>query len=92
MPLDPESYVEPEVAVAVVVTAVAASPSIRKVVRKSLVYGLAGALIAYDKVATATQGVVRGIRKGAARTAEKAAEKAAEPAPTPAPVVEPAAS
>jgi hypothetical protein len=88
MPLNPESYVEPEVGVAVVVTAAAASPSLRKVVRRSLVYGLAGALIAYDKVAAAAQGLVRGIRKGAT----EAASKAAEPAPTPPPASEPTAS
>jgi hypothetical protein len=88
MPLNPESYVEPEVGVAVVVTAAAASPSLRKVVRRSLVYGVAGALIAFDKVSAAAQGLVRGIRKGATEATSKAAESAP---PTP-PQAEPTAS
>ena len=71
MPL--ENYAEPEVAVAAAVTAAAASPSIRKVLRRSLVYGLAGVLVAYDKAAEVAQGwrrvSVRGRhRHGASRS------------------------
>jgi hypothetical protein len=94
MPLDFESYVEPEVGVAAVVVAAVAAPSLRKVLRRSAVYGLAGVLIAYDKVAETTQSVVSRIRKGttaAATTATAAAEATAEAIP-PLPVSEPTAS
>jgi hypothetical protein len=62
MPL--ESFAEPEVAVAAVVVGTAASPKLRGVVRRSAVYGLAGALIAYDKTAAIAQSLVKGIREG----------------------------
>jgi hypothetical protein len=78
MPLDPESYAEPEIVVAVAVTAAAASPSVRKVLRKSLVYGVAGVLVAYDKVANAAQQVVTNIRSRIPKKAD-AAPAAAEP-------------
>jgi len=83
MPLEPDSYAEPEIAVAVAVTAVAASPSVRKVLRKSMVYGVAGILVAYDKVAAATQQVVTTIRNRASKAAEPA-PAVAQPTPGPA--------
>jgi hypothetical protein len=78
MPLEPESYAEPEIAVAVAVTAVAASPSVRKVLRKSMIYGVAGVLVAYDKVASATQQVVTTLRSRMSKPAE-ATPPVAEP-------------
>jgi hypothetical protein len=93
MPLDFESYLEPEVGVAAVVVAAVAAPSLRKVLRRSAVYGLAGVLIAYDKVAETTKAVVSRVRKGATATADTAAasvETAAETIP-PLSVTEPAA-
>jgi hypothetical protein len=62
MPL--ENYAEPEVAVAAVVVGAAASPSVRRVVRRSVVYGLAGALIAYDRASAAVRGVAQGVQNG----------------------------
>jgi hypothetical protein len=58
MPLD--------IIVGVAVGAAAASPAVRKTLRQGLVYGLAGALIAYDKVTAVAQGAVEGARHGAA--------------------------
>jgi hypothetical protein len=46
-----EDYVEPEVAIAVAVTAAVASPPVRKAMRKAAVYGLAGILTAGDRIA-----------------------------------------
>jgi hypothetical protein len=63
MPLDIESYAEPEVAVAAVVVAAAVSPPVRRSLRKGLVYGLAGLLVAGDKVAAAASGVAGGVRR-----------------------------
>jgi hypothetical protein len=59
-----------------VVGAAVASPSARKVIRRGLIYGLGGALIAYDKVAEVAQKAVKGARKGvqAASDAETANE------------------
>jgi hypothetical protein len=82
MPLELDSYAEPEVGIAVVATAVVVSPSIRKVVRKSLVYGLAGALIAYDRSAAAVTKVVETLRKP---SSEPSAEPAAATDPASAP-------
>jgi hypothetical protein len=45
-----DDYLEPEVMIAVAVTAAVASPPVRKVVRKGAVYGLAGLLLLGDRV------------------------------------------
>lgn len=58
-----DDYLEPEVAVAVAVTAAVASPSVRKVLRRGLVYGLAGLLVAKDKAVTMAQSVAEGARQ-----------------------------
>jgi hypothetical protein len=50
-----DDYIEPEVAIAVAVTAAVASPPVRKVLRRGLVYGLAGAMIAGEKIAGAAR-------------------------------------
>jgi hypothetical protein len=46
-----DDYVEPEVAIAVAVTAAVVSPPVRKALRKAAVYGLAGILTAGDRIA-----------------------------------------
>lgn len=43
-----EDFAQPEVGVAVAITAVAASPTVRKTLRKGAAYGLAGVLLAGD--------------------------------------------
>jgi len=58
-----EDFIEPEVGVAVVVTAAVASPRIRKVIRQGLVYGIAGLLIAGDKLKAAASGVAQKARQ-----------------------------
>ena len=70
-----EDFIEPEVGIAVAVTAAVASPGVRKVLRKGAVYGLAGILMAGDAVSTLAQGVKRGVQQAA-------------PADAPAPVAE----
>jgi hypothetical protein len=60
-----DDFIEPEVAIAVAVTAAVASPPVRKVLRRGLVYGLAGLLVAGDKVA--------GVARELARNAQQAA-------------------
>jgi hypothetical protein len=88
--MDLEDFVEAEVGVAVAVTAAvttaALSPTVRGWLRKGAVYGLAGVLIAKDRVVEFAQNVREGAREatqdGAARVAEQApAERKAEGAP-----------
>jgi hypothetical protein len=69
MPLD--------IIVAAAVGAAAASPNVRSKLRQGLVYGLAGALIAYDKVSAVAHGAVEGARQGAAAASESHAAAAA---------------
>jgi hypothetical protein len=81
MPL--ESFAQPEVAVAAAATAAVASPSIRRVFRQSLVYGLAGVLVAYDRSSAAARSVVSGVRQGmnSAKPTTDAVPDAAPPPP-----------
>jgi hypothetical protein len=79
-----DDFVEPEVAVAVAVTAAVASPTVRKTLRKGIVYGLAGLLIARDKVAGFAHNVAENVRQTSA-----AAEKEAPAAPAPVPEAAP---
>ena len=62
-----DDYLEPEVAVAATVTAVVTaavcSPPVRKVLRRGLVYGLAGLMIARDKVTDAAKSVARNVQE-----------------------------
>jgi hypothetical protein len=62
MPL--QNFAEPEVAVAAVVVGTVASPKLRNIVRRGAVYGIAGALMAYDRTAAVAQGLVKGVRNG----------------------------
>ena len=57
-----EDYLEPEVGIAVAVTAAVASPRVRNVLRRGAVYGLAGVLMAGDAVTSLARGVQRGAR------------------------------
>lgn len=48
--MDPEDYLEPEVAVTAAVVAALVSPRVRKLMRQGLVYGTAGVLMAGDTI------------------------------------------
>ena len=73
-----EDYMEPEVGVAVAVTAAVASPQVRHVLRRGAVYGLAGLLMAGDAVSMLAQGVKRGVQKAVPEAAEPAVPEASE--------------
>ncbi|HET8627310.1 MAG TPA: hypothetical protein VFL91_07815 [Thermomicrobiales bacterium] len=64
-----EDYAEPEIGVAVVVTAAVLSPPVRRVLRRGAVYGLAGLMMAGDAVSSFAQGVGRGVQQAATATA-----------------------
>jgi len=57
-----DEFFEPEVAVAVAVTAAVTSPPVRKVLRRGLVYGLAGLLTAGDKITAAARSVAQNVQ------------------------------
>jgi hypothetical protein len=76
--VDLDDFIEPEVGVAVAVTAALVSPPVRRVVRKGAVYGLAGLLIARDKLAALAGGL-----RQRAQAAVQPAEGAAAPASAP---------
>jgi len=77
-----DDYVEPEVAVAVAVTAAVASPTMRKFLRMGAVYGLAGLLMARDKIAAMATNVSQTAQRMAAST-EESEPAAPQPAPRP---------
>ena len=77
-----DDYLEPEIAVAVAVTAAVASPPVRKVIRRGLVYGLAGLLVAKDKITAVGQNVAQGARQMAASAGNGSQQAAGEPAAT----------
>jgi hypothetical protein len=60
-----DDFLESEVAVAVAATAAVLSPRVRKVLRSGAVYGLAGALVAGDAVASVARGAGRGAQQAA---------------------------
>jgi hypothetical protein len=71
-----------EVIVGAAVGAAVASAPVRKQLRKGMVFGLAGLLVAYDKMSALSQGVVKGARDVVASSGEE--KKEAAPAPQPA--------
>jgi hypothetical protein len=48
--------------------AAVASTNVRKAVRRSLIYGVGGVLVAYDKLAAGAHAVVQGAREATAAT------------------------
>jgi hypothetical protein len=64
--MDLEDFLEPEVGITAVVAAAIFSPGARKLIRRGLVYGTAGALIAGDAITSFTQRVGQGARQVAA--------------------------
>lgn len=61
--MDLEDYASSEIAVAVAATAALMSPRVRQTVRRGLVFGLAGALMAGDAVASFARGISRGVQQ-----------------------------
>jgi len=57
--MDPEDYLEPEIAVTAAVVAALFSPRARKLLRQGLVYGTAGMLMAGDTVSSFARSIGR---------------------------------
>jgi hypothetical protein len=64
-----EDYLEPEVAVTAVVTAAVFSPKARSWMRRGLIYGMAGVLIAGDAVTSFARSVGQGAQQAGAAAA-----------------------
>ncbi|HLV98513.1 MAG TPA: hypothetical protein VKT82_07515 [Ktedonobacterales bacterium] len=62
--LDLDDFLETEVAAAVAATAALFSPRVRKVLRRGLVYTVAGGLMAGEVATSAARGIGRGIQQG----------------------------
>lgn len=67
-----EDFLDSHVAVAIAGTAVVLSPRARQVLRRGAIYGVAGALMAGDAIATFARGVADGSRQGTASLASTA--------------------
>jgi hypothetical protein len=63
-----EDFAQTEVGIAVAVTAIATSPSIRKTLRKGAAYGLAGVLLAGDAAHRFANAVVKTVRHSGAES------------------------
>jgi hypothetical protein len=73
-----DDYLEPEVMIAVAVTAAVAAPPVRRALRKGLVYGLAGLLTIGDKVAGTARTLAENAQHAAHNLAGSAERSAAE--------------
>lgn len=67
-------FVEPEIAVTAAVAAAIFSPRARKVMRKGLVYGMAGVLAAGDMVTSFAHSVGQGVQQAGESTARSPQE------------------
>ncbi len=74
-----------ELIVGAAVGAAVASPTSRRWVRRGLVYGLVGALTAYDRIAAVGKGMVQGVRHGVEGLREEAADLSQTPSKEAAP-------
>ncbi len=63
-----DEYLESEVAVAVAATAIALTPRARRVLRRGVIYGLAGALRAGDAITSFGRAAARGAQDATAST------------------------
>jgi hypothetical protein len=74
-----DDFLEPEVAIAVAVTAAVASPPVRKVLRRGLVVGLAGLLVAGDKISGAARQIAQSAQQTAAPVSNASSETGQAP-------------
>jgi len=79
-----DDYLEPEVMIAVAVTAAVASPPVRKAVRKGAVYGLAGLMMLGDRVRGMANNIAQAAQQQRQNAASPQESEANQPAPQPA--------
>lgn len=61
--MEPGDFVEPEIAVTAAITALICSPRVRKVIRKGLVYGMAGVITVGDTLTSFAKSVGQGMQQ-----------------------------
>jgi hypothetical protein len=61
--MEPENFIEPEIAVTAAITAALFSPRARKVMRKGLVYGMAGILAVGETFTSFAKSVGQGMQQ-----------------------------
>lgn len=61
--MEPGDFAEPEIAVTAAITALICSPRARKVIRKGLVYGMAGILTVGDTFTSFAKSVGQGMQQ-----------------------------
>jgi len=66
-----DDYLEPEVAVTAAVTAAVCYPRVRKLLRRGAVYGMAGMLVAKEKISLFTQNVAQGFQEAQQQSKQK---------------------
>jgi len=76
--MDLEDFLEPEVAVTAVVAAAVFLPGVRQLLRRGLVYGTAGALLAGDAITSLSKRVGQSARQGMGETATSQPEQSAQ--------------
>ncbi len=72
--MEPEDFLEPEVAVTAAVVAAICSPRLRRAVRRGLVYGTAGILIAGDAITSFAKNVSEEAKQAGASMAQATQE------------------
>jgi hypothetical protein len=77
-----DDFIEPEVGIAVAVTAAVSSPKVRGAIRKGLVYGVAGVLMAGDAIAAVARRARESV-DGIAHESQDMAQHSPENAPEP---------
>jgi hypothetical protein len=75
-----DDYLEPEVMIAVAVTAAVASPPVRKAVRKGAVYGLAGLMMLGDRMRDVANNIAQAAQQQRESTASPQESQANQPA------------
>ncbi len=76
-----DDYLEPEIGVAVAATALLASPRLRKMLRRGLVYGMAGVMVAGDTASSMARGMGRGMKQANDEAAQMAQDGEDEETP-----------
>ena len=70
-----DDYLQPEIAVTAVVTAAVFSPRTRRLLRRGVVYGLAGALMAGDAIKSFGRSIGRGFQEAGAAPQPQAGQQ-----------------
>lgn len=74
-----EDFAEPEIAITAAVAAAVFSPRARQVMRRGLVYGMAGVLAAGEVVTSFAQGVGQGVKQARERAETSGQETGQQP-------------